>query len=323
MNPLIAAAALAAMTFVCSSTPLRAANTVTSVTSATTEFSPGFPGELEKVAAAHHGTLGVYCQKLGTSETIAINADEPFETASTIKTAVMCTAFDLLDKGNGPFKSYYDTKVYDGSTSAGGSGLLQNYKVGKKMELKEMLHLMITVSDNSATNMLCEWMGLDAINGWLDAHGFKQTRIFSTIGGKIVADQKMREEWGLGRTTPREMGQLFTMIATGKAGTPASTDEMLRILSHQYFDGQIAAGLPPMVWVGSKSGAVNSSRSDCAIINGPSGVYVLIVYTKNNADKSWDNDNEAQVAIKKISTMVWNHFNPGSHFTPTPGTEKF
>jgi beta-lactamase class A len=285
--------------------------------------APEVMAELTSVAETHRGIMGIYCKNLKTGEAYAINADEPFETASTIKTALMCTVFDLLEKGTGPFKSYYDKRAYDAATSASGSGLIQNYKDGTKLELKELLHLMMTVSDNIATNMLGEWIGLDAVNKWLADHGFEQTRMFSTIGGRIVWDKKGREEWGLGRTTPREMGDLMALIATGKAGTPAATDEMLRLLSHQYFDGNIPSGVPAMTWVGSKSGSLNKSRSDCAIINSPAGVYVLTIYTKENKDTSWSSKNEAQVAMRKISTLLWNHFNPGANYEPPTGIEKF
>lgn len=293
------------------------------VTSATKEFSPGFPGELEKEVAEFRGDMGIYYAKLDGSESIKINENVPFETASTIKTAVMVAAFDLLDSGKGPFKSYYDTRTYTTSSTAGGSGLLQNYKENTKVELKELIHLMMTVSDNVATNMLSEWMGLDAINDWLIKHDFEQTRIFSTIGGKLVWSPEGRAEWGLGRTTPAEMGRLMTMIAEGKAGSAAATDEMLRVLSHQYFDATIPGGVPPTTWVGSKTGSVNRSRSDCAIVRGADGLYVLVIFTKNNVDTSWNYDNEAQTAIRRISNKIWNHLHPQNQYTAPAGVEKF
>lgn len=297
--------------------------TAVTITSATKEFSPGLQGDIEKIVAQHHGVMGVYYHNLETGEKVAVNADEPFETASTIKTPVMCAAFDVLEKGNGPFTGYYDTRPYDAETSVGGSGFLQNYIDGTKMELKELLHLMITVSDNGATNMICEWMGIEPVNAWLDAHGFKQTRMFSTIGGSVVVDPKGRKEWGLGRTTPREMATLMELIATGKAGNAASTDEMLRLLSHQYFDSAIAAGVPPMQFKATKSGSVSSSRSDAGIVNGPGGLYVLAVYTKHNKDRSWTRNNEGENNIRKVSNLVWNHCNPDEKYDRPEGAEKF
>lgn len=293
------------------------------ITSGTSEFDEGIVGELEQIVASHHGTMGIYCHNFASGETIAINANESFPTASTIKLAVLCTAMNMLATGTGPFKTYYDTKPYDASTSTGGSGFIRNYKDKTPMELKELIHLMITVSDNIATNMLCEWIGLEPVNKWLSDHGFEKTRMYSTIGGSLVFDQEGRKEWGLGRTTPHEMGSLMEMIATGKAGTTSTTEEMLRVLGHQYFDGGIPAGIPPMTYVGSKSGALNRSRSDNAIVAAPTGTYVLSIYTNDNKDTSWGASNEADKAIKKISTLVWKHFNPDSNWSSPDGADKF
>lgn len=293
------------------------------ITSATKELDSGLAGELQKIVVAHQGVMGIYCRHLGTSETIEVNPDEAFPTASTIKLAVMCAALYLLAKETGPFKDYYDTRKYDAATSTGGSGFLRNYKDGTPMELKELVHLMITVSDNIATNMICEWITLDKVNEWLSQKGLEQTRIFSTVGGSSVVDADGRKTWGLGRTTPREIGTLLEMIVSGKAGTPATTDEMLRLLGHQYFDGNIPAAIPPMTYVGSKGGAVSDSRSDTAIVVSPGGTYVLAVYTKDNEDKSWTGENKAEAAIREVSRQVWRHFNPDSHWERPAGSEKF
>jgi len=84
--------------------------------------------QLEEIADAHRGKMGISYHNLKTGESIALNADVPFPTASTIKTPVMCAAFDLLASGTGPYKTYYDTQVYDAATSTGGSGMIQNYR---------------------------------------------------------------------------------------------------------------------------------------------------------------------------------------------------
>ncbi len=293
------------------------------VTSQTTTFSPGITGEVERVVAGHKGIMAVYCRNLDTGETIAINSDEVFQTASTIKTAMMCAVFDLLDRGEGPFKSYYDKMTYDEAIKAGGSGIIQNYKDGTKLELKELVHLMITVSDNTGTNMIGEWTGLEAINDWLEKNNFKETRIYATIGGHIVADAEGREKWGLGKTTPREMAEILVMIAEGKVASQAATEEMLRVLGHQYFDSNIPGGVPPTTWVGAKSGSLSALRADTALINGPSGMYVLSIFTKENEDKSWSNSNEGQQNIRKVSNLLWNHFNPDHTYEIPEGADKF
>jgi beta-lactamase class A len=293
------------------------------ITTATTTFSPGFKGDLEHVVAGHHGVMGLSLKNLDSGEEIGINGDEMFPTASTIKLAVLCTVFDELSSPTGRFKSYYDTRRYDAATSVSGAGFVQRFKDGTNVEIKELLHFMVTVSDNTATNMLVDAVGgLQQVNNWLMNHGFKVTRMASMVGGRQVWDPKLRDTWGLGVTTPNEMRHLCEMIVKGEAGTTSATDEMLRLLSHQYFDGDIAAEIPPGVWVGSKSGAVNRSRSDNAIVFSPGGKYVLSIYTRENADASWENENEAERNIREISRLVFKHYNPTSAWTRPAGTEK-
>lgn len=295
----------------------------TEITSQTRTFSDGFQGELERVAAAHRGDVGIYCHHLEKNETYKVNADVAVPTASTIKVPVMCAALDLLVQGTGPYKSYYDTRKFDAASTATGSGIIQKFKDGTAVELKELIHLMITVSDNVGTNMIADWIGLEAVNKWLADRGFEQTRMFSTIGGTQIYDAEGRKTWGLGRTTPAEMGRLMEMIATGKAGTTSATDEMLRVLGHQYFDGGIAAGIPPMVYAGTKSGSLQRHRSDNGIIAAHTGTYILSVYTNNNEDTRWKSDNEGELLIRKVSRMVWKHFNPESDWEPAPGSDQF
>lgn len=294
------------------------------VTTAATEFSPGTAGDLERLVASHSGRMGIYFEHLGTGEIIAINADQKFPTASTIKTAVMAAVFAEFESTPSLFQSYFDTRTYDATTSTGGSGFIRNFADGTKIELKELLHLMITVSDNIGTNMLVEWLGgLERVNEWLESNGFEVTRMASLVGGRAVAIPQIRETWGLGVTTPREMGRLLRMIVQGEAGTPAATDEMLRLLGNQYFDGGVAGGVPPTVYVGSKGGSLNRSRSDTGIVASRGGTYVVSVYTAENADTQWTNQNEASRAITAVSRILYRHANPDDSWEPPAGVERF
>lgn len=314
---------------VCSVVYAESAETTTPDSAASAPLAaPGRPAsalkaELERIAAAHRGVMGISVKNLDTGEEISVNGDQLFPTASSIKLAVMCAVFDEMCSPTGKFPDYYMTKPYDDATSVGGAGFVKQFKDGTKVELKELLHFMITVSDNVATNMLVEWLGgLDRVNDWLRARGFRHTRMNATVGGRAVWSAEGLREWGLGVCTPDEMRRLLEMIYKGEAGTTTSTDEMLRLLGNQYFDGLIAGEAPPTVWVGSKSGAINDARSDNAIVASPGAAYILTVYTKQNADKRWTHENEAEVAIRKVARTVYQHFNPASTWVRPAGTEK-
>jgi beta-lactamase class A len=274
--------------------------------------APALAAQLDAIAAPFRGRMGYSIHFRRKNERIERNADEAFPTASTIKLAILCSAMEKIDRGEW---KYSDTREYKEIDKRGGAGFIQNYKIGTKLELKELLHLMITVSDNTATAMMIRWLTPKEINGWLDRHGLKNTRILSQLPPEEIELRKLADKWGLGVTTPREMVSLMEQIADDKAGSPTACDEMQRILTHQYFNDLIAKQFPPWVSVASKSGAVNQSRSDVALIHSPAGDITIAVYTKDNVDQSWTDSNEAEVAIKKISAAVWKFYNPKVKWT--------
>lgn len=276
--------------------------------------------ELETIATNFHGTLGYSFHHLKKGERLDLRADESFPTASTIKLAILCTAMDKNQQGT---IGYFDTREYTDLDKRGGAGFIQNYKLGTKLEMKELLHLMITVSDNSATAMMVRWIGTMEINAWLVRHGLKGTKILTQLPESEIELRKLNEQWGLGVTTPNEMRSLMEMVGNGRAGAQAACDEMHRILNHQYFDSGIPSQIPPWVCVASKSGAVDQSRSEVALVHSPSGDYALSVYTKENKDQRWEKDNEGEVAIRAISRAIWKHYHPKDKWSTPAGVEKF
>ena len=137
---------------------------------------------------------------------------------------------------------------------------------------------------------------------------------------KIIESIK---QWGMGVTTPNEMRMLMEMILEGKAGTAAASDEMHRVLNHQYHDQGIAGQIPPWVVVASKSGRSAHSYSDMAIVHAPSGTYVLTIFTKESNDTRRGWQNELSQAIRAISRAVWRHYHPNEKWSPPAGVEKY
>ena len=277
--------------------------------------------QLMEVKNDFHGDMGISLHNLKTGDKIEINADAEFPTASTIKTAIMCEAFQQLSEGK---LRYYETRVYSTTMRKGGSGFIQNYKDGTRIELKEAIHFMIHASDNVATNLVIDFVGgFEPINRWLINHGFQVTRSLTYIGGGTKWDPDLAKEWGIGVTTPREMRRLLEMIRLNEAGTPAACDEMMRVLSHQYWDADIPSQVPPYVHVSNKTGALSDLRADNAIVDAPTGTYILSVYTNNNKDRRWVEDNEADRVIRKISSLVWKYYNPHSKWSVPQGVENY
>ena len=113
------------------------------------------------------------------------------------------------------------------------------------------------------------------------------------------------------------------MILAGKAGTAAASDEMHRVLNHQYHDQGIASQIPPWVVVASKSGRSDHSQSDMAIVHAPSGTYVLTIFTSDSKDPRRGWQNEVSQVIRSISRAVWRHYHPDDKWSPPAGVEKY
>jgi beta-lactamase class A len=117
------------------------------------------------------------------------------------------------------------------------------------------------------------------------------------------------------------MAELLVRIREGRAVSPDASERMYRNLTRIYWDGEALSQIPPTVQTASKQGAVNQSRSEVVLVHAPSGDYVFCVITKNQQDESWEANNEGFVLLRKISRMLWQHFEPKSDWSPAVGVE--
>jgi beta-lactamase class A len=283
---------------------------ISSTLSAQYKIDKKLERQLRPLIDSFHGTAGVYVRNLKTGKEVAINADAIFPTASIIKVPIMVGIFNKIEKG---LLNYREPLLYRDSMSRGGSGLMQYFKDSTKIELNVAISLMISYSDNAAA-VWCENMagGGVEINSWLAKNGFQFTRLNSRTPGR----EKEKEEFGWGQTTPREMAQLMTMIRNRKAVSPSASDRMYRDLTHVFWDEYALSQIPPEIQVASKQGMVNASRSEAVLVNAPHGDYVFYIATKNNTDTRWEPDNEAWELARKVSSLIWNYYEPAYHWKP-------
>jgi beta-lactamase class A len=186
-----------------------------------------------------------------------------------------------------------------------GEDIVAYLKPQTAIELSKVMMLMMTISDNTGSLWLQSIAGTGTrINRLLDSMGYTATRVNSRTPGR----EQSRSEFGWGQTTPNEMGKIFEDIVNGKIINKESCDRMLRIMGRQYWDEEALSSIPPTVFVASKNGAVNASRSEVLFVNAKHP-YILSVFTKNNKDTSWESSNEAWELTRKLSKLVWNYFN--------------
>lgn len=274
---------------------------------------------LDAVCARFHGRMGYHLRLLKDGREIGYRADEIFPTASTIKTAVMVEMMRQVDAGKLRWTDKRPVPPPPGRQSSMWSFFFRD---DVSLDMDGWTNLMIGVSDNTATLVLRDVLGFKAVNDSMTALGLPNTKLLSGTKESDGTIFRLRRMYGLGMTTPREMTRLLTLIAEGKAASPGACDKMLRILSRQYWDDYIGASVPPDVRVASKSGAINRSRSDTAIVFADHP-YVLCIYTDSQKDQRWTAENEGEIALQRVAREVWSTLHPHRPYSAPKGADKF
>jgi beta-lactamase class A len=273
--------------------------------------------ELAAAVSGFHGRAGIYVRNLSSGTEAALNADETFPTASLVKVPILVSLLSRVDRGELDYNGELvmtSTRAYDADD------LAANLKDGTKISPAKLVWLMESLSDNSAA-LWCQELagGGAAINAWLDGHGFARTRVNSRTEGREADKAK----FGWGQTTPREMAGLMLLASSSStAVTPAVSEEMLRVLSKSYWDGEALSQIPPAIHAASKQGAVDHSRSEVLLVEAPSGRYVLSVLTKDQTDTRYEHDNEGYELLRRVSRAVWEH-DEGAGWKPRSESLRF
>lgn len=259
--------------------------------------------QIQSLIQGFRGDIGVYVKDLKRNKIAAINVDTVFPTASMVKIPILIGVMDKIEKGE---LQYHQELIYKDSLLYEGVDILGSFKNDEKTELSKIMMLMLTMSDNTASLWLQSLAGTGTrINRILDSIGFNDTRVNSRTPGR----EDYRSIYGWGQTTPREMAELVEKIYLRKIVSEKASDQMMRLLGRNYWDDQAISAIPPTIQLFSKNGAVNASRSEVVLVNAPRTPYIFCVCTKNNKDESWAQDNEAWVLVRKISSLLWKHFN--------------
>ena len=256
--------------------------------------------ELEILTTGFKGDVGIYVKDLHTGKMASINADSIYPTASMVKVPILIGIMDKLNKGE---LKYHQELTYKDSLFYAGSDLLASLKNNEKVELSKVIMLMLTTSDNTASLWLQSLAGSGIrINQILDSIGYTATRVNSRTPGREAG----RDKFGWGQTSPKEMATMFEALANRNLLDTASSEKMLRLLGRNYWDEEALSQIPPDVFVASKNGAVNASRSEVMYVSGKNARYVFCICTKNNKDTSWDSNNEGWELARKVSKLLWD-----------------
>ncbi len=255
---------------------------------------------LDSIAGAHRGVMGYVVRDIDAGVSLARRADETFPTASMVKVPILVTVHDLVAKGR---LSLDDPLTVLPIDKVGGSGVLQFLHDGMAITVGDAAWLMIGLSDNTATNLLLDRIVIRRVWEKMEALGLPHTKVHSKSflrSSSVAMDSSVK--YGLGVTTPGEMARLFELLAQGRAVSPAADSAMLATLEQSQYDRMLLR-FAPGVRVAHKGGQVDASRSECGLFHLRSRV-VVCVLTKENANTSWQLDNEAEIAGGRIAEAV-------------------
>ena len=136
--------------------------------------APSLQARVEQAVRTLRGSMGVAAKDLTTGKSVFVNADLPFPTASVIKVAVMVEVFHQAAEGR---LRRDETLTLEESSKVGGSGVLLRLHGGLQLTINDLLDLMMTVSDNTATNMLIGKVGTPNVDARLESYGLKRTKL--------------------------------------------------------------------------------------------------------------------------------------------------
>lgn len=282
---------------------LLVAMAATCVIAQTPQPPPSLDTVVRAEIASFKGKVYLFAKNLDTGVTYAVNGDERVRTASTIKVAVMIEAFTRVAEGKA---KWTDELVLTKAARYGGSGVLPELADGLRLTLRDCVNLMMVVSDNTATNMVLDYLTTDAVKARMSALGFKDTRIMRRIGGGGESKEGKlpdNKRFGLGATTPHEMVQILEKLDGGEVVNKTAAKEMIDLMKREqarYAIGRANWDVP----MASKYGALDSLRSCAAILYSKHGRIAIAITVDDMPEVIWSVDNPGYLLMSRLSLIL-------------------
>lgn len=268
----------------------------------------GLQKEVNALASAHKGKVAFFAKDLKTGTAVAIDADTPVQTASVIKLTLMVEAFYEIKAGTHKLDERLELKKANQTSGSGVFGLMHP---GLNPTLQDTITMMIAQSDNTATNMMIDVLGVDAVNKRIASMGLRNTWLYKKIGipanYPMPADQK---KFGLGKTTAREMAEVLESIEQCDLGDKALCKQMIDTMKNQFWRTAIPRYLETVDTteepssIANKTGSLDHVRNDVGIVYTKHGPIIISAFTYDNEDTSWTVGNTAEILIAKMAKAV-------------------
>ena len=266
--------------------------------------------ELRRIGSDYSGTWTYALIDIAAGEQIGYGQDEVMPTASLIKVPILNALYQAVEEGK---LALTDRTAYREEHRCLGSGVLERLTPGVEMSVRDAAVLMIIISDNSATNMVIDLMGLDYINEQLRRLGLEQTTVFQRLGERAQG----LDARAMSVSTAAEMTKLLALIARHEAVSPEASQDMLRILRRQDYRNELSRELPwnemnmlpdyKQNWVAEKGGAfLNGIRTSGAIFHGARGEFVISAFCEGGTGTGGaGRESEGNVFIGRLGYAAW------------------
>lgn len=241
------------------------------------------------------GNIAVVVKNLKTNEEIKINENLAFPSASTIKLGIMS---EFLSKVNEGVLNLDDTIELTENLKTGGDGILKELNYGHKFTLEEIMTLMIIVSDNMATNILIDLLGMNNINEAIKNLGLKDTKL-----QRKMMDSQAAKEGRENFITANDLSLIIELIYKGENINKEYSEIMLGVLKRQQVRGRLDLYLPEEVVIAHKTGDLNNLEHDAGIVYLPNSEYIICILTNET-----ETNKDGREIIGMISKMVYEEF---------------
>ena len=258
--------------------------------------------QIQEIDQHLDGVMGIAIEDLTTGDHFFLHENEVFAQASSIKITVLANLYLQAQQGKLKLTDLYTVQSVD---LVPDSDIMNGLTPGvTRVTLRDLATMMVAVSDNSATNVLIDKVGMQNVNAMLDSLGLSHTRL-----RRKMMDLQAANEGRENISTPREMMQLLDAIYHGKVLNKESTADFFKMLSTGKASF-IPRDLPPDVKVANKPGELEAVRNDSGIVFVEGRPYVICVMTGYLR-----NERDGEEAISKVSLATWRMFDRLSRAT--------
>ena len=253
---------------------------------------------IREIDAKLDGVLGVAIMDLTTGQKWSLNGDQVFPQASSIKITVLAELYRQSQEGGAGNAKLSDLYTVRESDLVQDSDVLLGMTPGvTRVTNRDLASFMVSVSDNSATNVLIDRVGMNNVNKLLDKLGLKNTRL-----RRKMMDINAAKEGRENISTPNEMMALLEMIYRGKILNKATTDDFFKILA-THKDSNLLRGLPDGTKAATKPGALEGVRNDSGIVFAKNRPFILCIMTTYLRDEK-----AGERAISDIAGAAYRQF---------------